>query len=536
LTLEAGTSIGPYEIVAPIGAGGMGEVYRARDTRLDREIAVKVLSPELASSSEHLRRFEQEARAASSLNHPNIVAIYDVGREGDYAYIAMELIEGRDVRALTTEGPVPLKTVLRIAAKVADGLAAAHARGIVHRDLKPENIIVSSTGYVSNAGQVKILDFGLAKLVRPLSATDKTLPHTHPGAVFGTVGYMSPEQASGLDTDFRSDHFSLGVILYELLTGKRPFDEPTAAETLAAIIRTEPRPLSERNPSVPPELQRIVSRLLSKEPLDRYGSTLDLARDLRELRDQLTMGSGRSTSPKLPPLVRRRALPIAAIAAGLALLGGAGWYALHIEESARASSARSLAVLPFRDLSGSADGQLFADGMAETVSARLAQANAVRIAPLLDGSARGSLADMAKRAKADLLLRGSVQRSGNQLRVTYAIVDPAKGDEIAGDTVTGAIESAFTIERHDRGRSPAAAARETDEVRAARQPERTKPAVVSRSRRHSAEGEGRGVDRPRHRQAREAARRRSRLARRQRAARACADGEVPDVEAQESAR
>jgi serine/threonine protein kinase/Flp pilus assembly protein TadD/TolB-like protein len=447
VSLERGTSIGPYEIVAPIGAGGMGEVYRARDTRLDREIAVKVLSPELASSSEHLRRFEQEARAASSLNHPNIIAIYDVGREGDYAYIAMELIEGRDVRALTADGPVPLKTTLRIAAKVADGLAAAHGRGIVHRDLKPENIIVSSAGYVSNAGQVKILDFGLAKLVRPLSATDATLPHTHPGAVFGTVGYMSPEQASGLQTDFRSDHFSFGVILYELLTGKRPFDEPTAAETMAAIIRTEPRPVGERNPSVPPDLQRIVTRLLSKEPLDRYGSTLDLARDLRELRDQLTMGSGRrSSAPKLLVQARKRAAPLAAIVTGFALLGVVTWYALHSEQSARAASAKSLAVLPFRDLSGVPNGQNFADGMAETISARLAQANALRIATLFDGNDKGSLADVARRAKADLLLRGSVQRSGNQVRVTYALVDPHDGEEIAGDTITGAADAAFTIE------------------------------------------------------------------------------------------
>jgi Flp pilus assembly protein TadD/TolB-like protein len=447
VSLETGTSIGPYQIVVPIGAGGMGEVYRARDVRLDREIAIKVLLPELAASGEHLRRFEQEARAASALNHPNIVAIYDVGREGDYAYIAMELVEGRDLRALTAIGPISLNTVLRIVTKVADGLAAAHARGIVHRDLKPENIIVSSSGYISNAGQVKILDFGLAKLVRPLSPTDTTLPHTHPGAVFGTVGYMSPEQASGLETDFRSDQFSLGVILYELLAGRRPFEEATAAETMAAIIRTEPRPLSAVNPSVPPDIGRVVTRLLSKEPLQRYGSTLDLARDLHELRDRLTLGSGRrSTLPKMPRVVARRAVPIAAIATSLALLGAGGWYALHIEQSARASSARSLGVLPFRDLSGTADGQLLADGMAETVSARLAQANALRIAPLLDGGARGTLAETAQRAKADLLLRGSVQRSGNQLRVTYAIVDPVKGDEIAGDTVTGAVESAFTIE------------------------------------------------------------------------------------------
>src|SRR5947209_8049653 len=287
LNLAPGTTVGPYEIVAPIGGGGMGEVYRARDKRLDREVAIKILLPELASRGEHVRRFEQEARAASSLNHPNIVTIYDVGFEGELAYIAMELIQGQDLRAMAAKAPVTLNQAVRIISKVADGLAAAHDRGIVHRDLKPENIIISTGGYLSNSGHVKILDFGLAKLVRPLSPNDTTLPHTQPGAVFGTVGYMSPEQASGLEADFRTDHFSLGVILFEMLTGRRPFNEPTAAETMAAIIRDPVPPVSQLNPAVPQELERITMRLLSKEPRDRYGSTIDLARDLRELRDVL---------------------------------------------------------------------------------------------------------------------------------------------------------------------------------------------------------------------------------------------------------
>ncbi|HEX3107845.1 MAG TPA: serine/threonine-protein kinase [Thermoanaerobaculia bacterium] len=335
MNLAPGTTVGPYEILAPIGGGGMGEVYRARDKRLDREVAIKILLPELAARSEHLRRFEQEARAASSLNHPNIVTIYDVGIEGELAYIAMELIQGQDLRAMAAKAPVTLNQSVRIISKVADGLAAAHDRGIVHRDLKPENIIISTGGYVSNTGHVKILDFGLAKLVRPLSPNDPTLPHTHPGAVFGTVGYMSPEQASGLETDFRTDHFSLGVILFELLTGRRPFNEPTAAETMAAIIRDPVPPVSQLNPAVPPELERIVTRLLSKEPRDRYGSTIDLARDFREIRDMLTLSSGsRSTLPPLPAKGRRNVWAGVAVVAGLALLGGASWYALHPHDAA----------------------------------------------------------------------------------------------------------------------------------------------------------------------------------------------------------
>ncbi|HEY2324116.1 MAG TPA: protein kinase [Thermoanaerobaculia bacterium] len=335
MNLAPGTTIGPYEIVAPIGGGGMGEVYRARDKRLDREVAIKILLPELASRAEHLRRFEQEARAASSLNHPNIVTIYDVGFEGDLAYIAMELIQGQDLRAMAAKAPVTLNQAVRIISKVADGLAAAHDRGIVHRDLKPENIIISTGGYVSNSGHVKILDFGLAKLVRPLSPNDTTLPHTHPGAVFGTVGYMSPEQASGLEADFRTDHFSLGVILFELLAGRRPFHEATAAETMAAIIRDPVPAVSQLNPAVPPELERITTRLLSKEPRDRYGSTIDLARDLREIRDMLTLTSGsRSTLPPLPAQARRNVWgAAAAVVAGLALLGGGSWYALYVRNA-----------------------------------------------------------------------------------------------------------------------------------------------------------------------------------------------------------
>jgi serine/threonine-protein kinase len=448
LNLQPGTTVGPYEIVAPIGSGGMGEVYRARDKRLDREVAIKILSPALASRADHVRRFEQEARAASSLNHPNIVTIYDVGFEGDLAYIAMELIQGQDLRAMASKAPVTLNQAIRIISKVADGLAAAHDRGIVHRDLKPENIIISTGGYVSSSGHVKILDFGLAKLVRPLNPNDTTLPHTHPGAVFGTVGYMSPEQASGLETDFRTDHFSLGVILFELLAGRRPFNEATGAETMAAIIRDPAPPVSQLNPAVPAELERIVTRLLSKEPRDRYGSTIDLARDLREARDMLTLSSGsRSTLPPLPAKARRRIWPAAAaVVVGIGLLGGASWYVLQMRHAAPKLAARSLGVLPFRDLSRTADGQLFADGIAETISAQLAQTSSIRITPLVDGSAKGSLHDIAKRRGADLLLRGSVQRAGGQLRVSYALVDPATGDDVAGDSITGAVAEVFTLE------------------------------------------------------------------------------------------
>jgi predicted ATPase/tRNA A-37 threonylcarbamoyl transferase component Bud32 len=287
MALVAGTRLGPYEIVRPLGAGGMGEVYRARDTRLDREVAIKVLAEPNARDRQALERLEREARSASALNHPNIVTIYDIRRMGSerdsISYIAMELVEGRSLRQVLSEGPVPIKELLEIAVQVAGALAAAHAKGIVHRDLKPENLMVNRDGLV------KVLDFGLAKLELPGSAADETVdvPLTQAGAIMGTAGYMSPQQASGKAVDFRSDLFSFGAILYELATGTRAFVRNTAVETLAAIIREEPAPITQLNPNIPPPLQWIVKRCLAKHPEGRYASTRDLASDLEIVRDHL---------------------------------------------------------------------------------------------------------------------------------------------------------------------------------------------------------------------------------------------------------
>jgi serine/threonine protein kinase len=241
MTLPAGTRLGPYQIEAPLGAGGMGEVYRARDTRLGRDVAIKVLPPTLSVDTDRLRRFETEARSASSLNHPNIVTIHDIGESGGTSFIAMEMVDGQTLRELLAEGPLPTKRLLAITAQVADGLAKAHGAGIVHRDLKPENVMVTRDGFV------KILDFGLAKLTQPEEPEGRTQAptmsgETAVGTVMGTVGYMSPEQAMGRPVDFRSDHFSFGSIVYELATGKRAFARDSVPETLTAIIRDEPEP------------------------------------------------------------------------------------------------------------------------------------------------------------------------------------------------------------------------------------------------------------------------------------------------------
>jgi predicted Ser/Thr protein kinase len=321
MSLAAGTRLGPYEILAPLGAGGMGEVYRARDPKLGREIAIKVLSGATASDPDRRQRFELEARAASALNHPNILTVHDVGEADGTVYIAMELVEGKTLRELVASGePLPTKKVLDIAAQTAEGLAKAHAAGIVHRDLKPENLMVSKDGYV------KILDFGLAKLTETASQDQSFAPTaiaapTQPGTVMGTAGYMSPEQASGQSVDYRSDQFALGAILYEMATGKRAFQRKTGAETLVAIIREEPEPIGQLAPKAPAPVRWIVERLLAKDPEERYASTRDLAREIESVRDHLseTSGSGGLEAAE-PARTKRRGWLVPAL---LALVLGA---------------------------------------------------------------------------------------------------------------------------------------------------------------------------------------------------------------------
>jgi hypothetical protein len=289
--LSKGAKLGSFEILGPLGAGGMGEVYRARDPRLGRDVAIKVLPLEVASDRERLKRFEKEARSASALNHPNIVTIYETGTSDGLPWIAMEHVEGETLRTLLADGPLQTKKLLGVAVQVAEGLARAHEAGIVHRDLKPENVMVTKDGLV------KILDFGLAKLQGPVSGgSDKesqlpTVTGTSPGIILGTVGYMSPEQASGKPVDFRSDQFSFGSILYEMATGRRAFQKKTAVETLTAILNEEPEPIAALAPQTPAPVRWIVARCLAKEPRQRYSSTDDLARDLSSLREHLSEAS-----------------------------------------------------------------------------------------------------------------------------------------------------------------------------------------------------------------------------------------------------
>jgi Tol biopolymer transport system component len=342
MTLAAGSRLGPYELLSPLGAGGMGEVWRARDTRLSREVAIKVLPAGVSSDPDRLRRFEKEARSASSLNHPNIVTIHDIGQGPSGSYIAMELVEGETLRELLSEGPLQTRRLLSIAAQVADGLAKAHGAGIIHRDLKPENVMVTRDGFV------KILDFGLAKLTQPERSLDATgreqtaagqhpmaqltptaFPTetrspslTEPGLVMGTVGYMSPEQARGKPLDFHTDQFSFGSLLYEMATGRRAFARESTPETLSAIIREEPEPIAALAPVTPPPLRWIVERCLAKNPEDRYASTRDLARDLTTIREHLSETSGGIAAAAIsPPRSGPRAAALVVVAV-LALAAG----------------------------------------------------------------------------------------------------------------------------------------------------------------------------------------------------------------------
>ena len=310
MALATGAKLGPYELATSIGAGGMGEVYRAHDQRLGRDVAVKIIPVSFASDASRVRRFEQEARAAASLNHPNILAVYDIGTHDQCPYIVSELLEGQTLRERLRGGPLPIRKVVDYALQIARGLAAAHDRGIVHRDLKPDNI------FITNDGRVKILDFGLAKLTRPETGIDdqtKTV-QSEPGTVLGTVGYMSPEQVRGKETDARSDLFSFGTVLYEMVSGKRAFKGDSAADVFSAILKEEPPDLTQSNQNVFPALDRLVRHCLEKNPAERFQSAHDLAFNLEAL-----TGISKVSGEMAVPSAEKRSWLLPVVAAVLAL-------------------------------------------------------------------------------------------------------------------------------------------------------------------------------------------------------------------------
>ena len=319
MALASGTHLGPYEILAPLGAGGMGEVYRARDTRLERDVAVKVLPASFAQDPDRLRRFEQEARSAGALNHPNILGIFDFGSLDGAPYVVSELLEGESLRQRLSAGPLPPRKAVEYAVQLAQGLAAAHEKGIVHRDLKPENL------FLTKDGRAKILDFGLAKLTHKNTAEEGAIAtvtvdvDTQPGVVLGTVGYMSPEQVRGRGADHRSDLFSFGAVLYEMLAGQRAFRGDSSVETMNAILKDDPPEISAADRKFPSALERLVRRCLEKSPEDRFQSARDLAFALDALSGYSTPGGETAT---VRTSASQRPLRTAALL--IAILGSAG--------------------------------------------------------------------------------------------------------------------------------------------------------------------------------------------------------------------
>ena len=372
MSLASGTRLGQYEILGPLGAGGMGEVYRARDPKLDRQVAIKVLPGHLTSDAVALSRFEAEAKAIASLSHPNILAIHDFGKADGISYAVTELLEGETLRGKLDRGPISQKQAVDWGLQIARGLSAAHGKGVVHRDLKPENVFVTSEGHV------KLLDFGLAKRIE--KGSEKTsaptdTAHTAPGTVMGTMGYMSPEQVRGLPVDHRTDIFSLGAVLYEMLSGRKAFKRDTASDTMAAIMRDEPPEISESGRNIPVALDHIIRHCLEKDPDSRFQSAKDVAFALSEASGPATVVSGVQAIP--PPRGKK---PILIVTAVVAVLAIAGILLLRRVPRAAGGAAgvKRVAVLPFENL-GAPEDDYFADGIADQIRGKLASVPGIEV-------------------------------------------------------------------------------------------------------------------------------------------------------------
>ncbi|MGH9399129.1 MAG: protein kinase domain-containing protein [Thermoanaerobaculia bacterium] len=418
MTIAAGDRLGPYEILAPLGAGGMGEVYRARDTRLERDVAVKVLPESLVEDAGALSRFEREAKAVAALSHPNILAIHDFGRQERVVYAVMELLEGETLRDRLAASALPQRKALDYALQIAQGLAAAHERGIVHRDLKPQNI------FVTRDGLVKIFDFGLAKSLRPAAAPGgQTGAATEPGLVLGTVGYMSPEQVKGAATDHRSDLFSFGAMLYEMLAGERAFQKDNDVETLIAILKEEPPELSRPGRPVAQDLADLVAHCLEKKPEERFQSARDLAFALRVVERE-----GRSVSGTPDSGARTAALAAAGSDAAVA----------------------SIAVLPFRNMSADREAEYFSDGMTEEIINALTKIEALRVASRTSAFAfKGKDEDVRKIGAAlgvRAVLEGSVRQAGRKIRITAQLINVADGYHLWSERYDRDLEDVFAIQ------------------------------------------------------------------------------------------
>jgi serine/threonine-protein kinase len=436
--LEASTRLGPYEIVAPLGAGGMGEVYRARDTRLGREVAVKILPEHFANDPERQARFDREVRAVAALSHPSILAIHDYGTHGAITYAVMELLEGETLRKRLSQGPLPWREAVGIGVAIAEGLAAAHTKGVIHRDLKPENLFLTADG------RVKILDFGLARIDVCPDAQAETGPYdpaaTEPGRVMGTAGYMAPEQVRGQTTDARSDIFGFGCVLYEMLTGRRAFQRETAAETMTAILRDEPPEPAASGNSVPTELSRIIRQCLAKSPSQRLQSARDLALGLQATASDPALQRwppARSFSWRLAGAVAT-ALLIGGLGAGVYRLTRSGNHASAGKSVVEGKVLEALAVLPFVNAGQDPNQEYLSDGVTEGIIDNLSRMRKkqLRVTSFnVVSRYKGQTLDARRigdELKVRALLTGRVAQQGATLTISVELVEVSDGSRIWG--------------------------------------------------------------------------------------------------------
>jgi eukaryotic-like serine/threonine-protein kinase len=457
--LGTGTRLGVFEILEVLGVGGMGEVYRARDTRLDRLVAIKVLSRHLEFDARGRERFHREARAISRLSHPHICTLHDVGTAPvtgrEVPFLVLEHLEGETLAGRLAHGPVPIVEALEYAIEIADALAAAHAHGIVHRDLKPANVMITDAG-------IKLLDFGLAQFRHPESAsaalppTSSHTPLTSAGMIFGTAPYMSPEQLEGRTLDARSDIFTFGSVLYELLTGQRAFPGTATRSTAAQILSDDPRPVNEVATSVPAALTTIVSQCLRKDPAGRYQSIADVKVALEHVQDTYASGRpvvGTLQTDRLPSAIARKRLGWVLAFALLVVAVGAGLSTVKWPFGAPTSTTRgpSIAVLPLTNLAGNPEQDYFAEGMTEALIGDLSHIAALRVVSRTSvmryKGTQKSVSDIAHELNVDTVVAGSVLRSGDQVRVTVQLVDAADDRTTWSNSYDGDVRGVLTLQR-----------------------------------------------------------------------------------------
>ena len=455
-----GRTLGPYRILESIGSGGMGHVYLALDTRLDRRVALKVLPPEMASHPEKIKRFEREAKTVASLSHPGIVTLYSPLEEQDgLRFLTMELVEGETLSKSIPARGFSMERFLSLAIAVTDAVAAAHRQGILHRDLKPENVMLTPDG------RLKVLDFGLAKLRYDADEGDRTTKETQSvtqdGRIVGTVAYMSPEQAQGLPVDHRSDIFALGILLYEMATGERPFRGNTNLSVLSSILKDTPRPASELRDDVPKPLARMIQRALEKRPEDRYQSASDLRRDLEDLKRDVDSGelvlgttAGRQRLLVTGGPKRRWALPVAIGTALLVVAAMAGVFFRGQPPATAEDGRRSVAVFYFDNLTGDPQLDWLRTGLTDMLVTNLSQSPGLRVLgtsrlyQLLDETGHRDdrtlsapvVESVARKAQATTALVGSFVRAGSQIRIQASLQDPKNGEVIASERVEGDAE------------------------------------------------------------------------------------------------